>query len=94
MGISTFIDLALIKEGELEEFTYSIRGDMDDILKSKELCRYNELFGSYENGALVLLKGHPGSFKTTLTHKIVRDWAIGPDVLYGAKFVFLILLRI
>ena len=28
-------------------------------------------------GAVVLVKGRPGSGKTTLVHKVTRDWAIG-----------------
>ena len=95
VGIDTFIDLALINDKKITtELDYSVRGGMDDILKGKEKQDYEELFSSYERGALVLIEGRPGSGKTTLTHKIARDWAIGPDVLKGAKLVFLVSLRI
>ncbi len=94
VGNSVFIDLALINDKKLTDLDYSVRGDMDDILKSKTIFKFQELFSMYESGALVLLEGRPGSGKTTLTHKIVREWAIGPDVLRGANFVFLISLRI
>ena len=95
VGIDTFIDLALINDKKITtELDYSVRGGMDDILKGKEKQDYVELFSSYERGALVLIEGRPGSGKTTLTHKIARDWAMGPDVLKGAKLVFLVSLRI
>ncbi len=96
VGNSVFIDLALINNKKLAylDYRYSVRGDMDDILNSKTIFKFQELFSMYKSGALVLLEGRPGSGKTTLTHKIVREWAIGPDVLHGANFVFLISLRI
>ncbi len=95
VGNSVFIDLALINDKKLtNNIDYTVRWDMDDILNSKTIFKFQELFSMYESGALVLLEGRPGSGKTTLTHKIVREWAIGPDVLHGAKFVFLISLRI
>ena len=36
----------------------------------------------------------PGSGKTTLVHKIARDWATGGDILTNAKLVFLVPLRV
>ena len=94
VGMSTFIELALIHdENTRTENDYSVRGDMDDILQKKELKKYKNLFGKHIESALVLVEGRPGSGKTTLTHKLARDWAIGPDVLKGSKFVFLVSLR-
>ena len=91
VGTSTFIELALIHEKRniKKKYDYSIRGDIDDILKEKDKVEYKRLFGKHESKALVLLEGHPGSGKTTLTHKLTRDWATKPDILRGAKLVFL-----
>ena len=67
---------------------------MDDILESKEVVKYEEVFSEYRKGALVVVEGHPGSGKTTLVHKVTRDWATGRKVLQGAKMVFLITLSL
>ena len=66
---------------------------MDDILESKEVVEYDEIFKEYREGALVLIEGRPGSGKTTLVHKVTRDWGTGRKVLQGARMVFLITLR-
>ena len=95
VGNSTFINLVLIKQSPISKCDYyTVRGDMDDILKSKEVVQYDEVFGGYREGALVLVEGRPGSGKTTLVHKVTRDWATGRKVLQGAKMVFLITLRL
>ena len=92
---STFINLVLIKQSPISRCDYyTVRGDMDDILESKEVVEYEEVFREYREGALVLVEGRPGSGKTTLVHKVSRDWAIGRKVLQGAKMVFLITLRL
>ena len=95
VGTSTYIELALIHEKRniKKKHDYSIRGDIDDILKEKDKVEYKSLFGNNEHKALVLLEGRPGSGKTTLTHKLTRDWATKPDILRGAKLVFLVSLR-
>ena len=95
VGTSTYIELALIHEKRniQKKYDYSIRGDIDDILKEKDKMEYKRLFGNHEHKALVLLEGRPGSGKTTLTHKLTRDWATKPDILRGAKLVFLVSLR-
>ena len=95
VGNSTFINLVLIKQSPISRCDYyTIRGDMDDILESKEVVEYEEVFREYREGALVLVEGRPGSGKTTLVHKVTRDWATGRNVLQGAKMVFLITLRL
>ena len=95
VGNSTFIDLALIKQSPISRCDYyTVCGDMDDILESKERVEYEEVFREYGEGALVLVEGRPGSGKTTLVHKVTRDWATGRKVLQGAKMVFLITLRL
>ena len=95
VGNSTFINLVLIKQSPISRCDYyTVRGDMDDILESKEVVEYEEVFREYREGALVLVEGRPGSGKTTLVHKVTRDWATGRKVLQGAKMVFLITLRL
>ena len=95
VGNSTFINLVLIKQSPISRCDYyTVRGDMDDILESKEVVEYEEVFREYREGALVLVEGRPGSGKTTLVHKVTRDWATGKKVLQGAKMVFLITLRL
>ena len=95
VGNSTFINLVLIKQGPISRCDYyTVRGDIDDILKSKEGVKYEDVFREYREGALVLVEGRPGSGKTTLVHKVTRDWATGRKVLQGAKMVFLITLRL
>ena len=95
VGNSTFINLVLIKQSPISRCDYyTIRGDMDDILESKEVVEYEEVFREYREGALVLVEGRPGSGKTTLVHKVTRDWATGRKVIQGAKMVFLITLRL
>ncbi len=91
----TFINLVLIQQKPMSTRNYyTIRGDMDDILESKEVAEYEEVFREYREGALVLVEGRPGSGKTTLVNKLTRDWATGKKVLQGAIIVFLVTLRL
>ncbi len=91
----TFINLVLIQQKPMSTRNYyTIRGDMDDILESKEVAEYEEVFREYREGAVVLVEGRPGSGKTTLVNKLTRDWATGKKVLQGAKIVFLVTLRL
>ena len=50
------INLAIIRKGKngMEEFVYTVQGDMDDILEGKEKVEYEEVFGLYESGSLLL----------------------------------------
>ena len=94
VGTKTFINLALIESsGEPCKSDYSVRGNADDVIARKEKIEYEDAFKKYECGATVLVLGRPGSGKTTLTHKLSRDWAKG-KVLKEAEFVFLIRLRL
>ena len=90
----SFINLALIKSSKDHKHVcdYSVRGDADDIIAKKEKIEYKEAFGEYRSRELILLEGRPGSGKTTLVRKIIRDWSEG-DVLTKAKLVFFVTLR-
>ena len=96
IGCKTFINLVLIQENPINrgEYFFTIRGDLDDILGRKGEVKYEELFKEYGEGVLMLIEGRPGSGKTTLVHKIARDWATGDKVLRGARMVFLVSLRL
>ena len=95
VGARTFINLALVKsKNECTEMgDYSVLGDADNTIGKKEKVEYNDLLVSFNNGELILLEGRPGCGKTTLVHKIVKDWAAG-KVLRQARLVFLVSLRI
>ena len=94
VGTITFINLALIKSsGKPCKSDYSVRGNADDVIARKEKIEYEEAFEKYESGATVLILGRPGSGKTSLTHKLSKDWAKG-EVLKEAEVVFLIGLRL
>ena len=94
---NTFINLALIKQSEINkagEYAYNtIQGDIDDILKDKEKIEYNEVFSCLETGARLFIEGRPGSGKTTLVHKVSRDWAKNELNLDSIRLLFLVHLR-
>ena len=92
---AVFINLALIKSGIdcTDVYDFSVCGDADDIIAKKETVEYEEVFTEYQSRELILLEGRPGSGKTTLVHKIIKDWAKG-KVLIKAKLVFLVTLRV
>ena len=91
-----FINLALITRNKLtnNDYDYAVQGDMDDIIAAKENVEYENVFSKYESGTLLLVEGRPGSGKTTLMHKVTRDWAIKRNVLLGAEIVVLVSLRL
>ena len=96
VAATAFINLALIMKGKFitDEYDYAVQGDMDDIIETKEKIEYEEVFGKYESGSLVLVEGRPGSGKTTLVHKVAKDWAMNRSILVGAKLVILVPLRL
>ena len=98
MSNKTYVNLALVQQEEIDmndDFArYTLHGDMDDIKYRKMSMSYKEAFGKYRDRALILLEGRPGCGKTTLVHKISKDWAKGEPILEGAKCVFLITLRL
>ena len=96
VGTDTYINLALIELEPSEQSNpnhYTVRGNADDIIAKKVIVEYEKLFSEHETGALFLVEGRPGSGKTTLVHKISRDWAKG-NVLKKTNILFRIILRI
>ena len=97
----TFINLVLIKPDSRDQNCrlqgisgdYSVRGDADDIIAMKEKITYEDAFNEYKSGELILVEGRPGSGKTTLAHKVVKDWKLG-EVLTKSELTFLITLRL
>ena len=94
VGTKTFINLVLIKKirQQSDPKHYALSGDADKVIAQKERIEYSEVFGEYKSSELVLVEGRPGSGKTTLVHKIIKDWTNGL-VLREADLVFLITLR-
>lgn len=92
-----FINLALIKQQHINcganNFAhYTIRGDMDDILKHKEVIEFEEIVKDLTVGQSLFIEGHPGSGKTTFVNKITQHWALSPD---GAiRIMLLVSLRV
>ncbi len=89
-----FINLSLIETSDQPlKSDYSIRGDANEVLSKKKVVQYEVLFSKYMyKRRNVLIFGRPGSGKTTLVHKLVRDWSVG-EALQGAELVFLVSLR-
>ena len=89
-----FINLALVKPSDATSMTnYSIPGNPDKELEKKEKIEYELAFEVYTRSERMLVLGCPESGKTTLAHKVVKDWAQGL-VLKGAQLVYLISLRL
>ena len=95
VGVRTFINLVLIKPNmnKSKPSDYCISGDADKLAVMKKKVEYKQVFGKYRNRELILVEGRPGSGKTTLVHKLIKDWTKG-NILLKAKLVFLITLRI
>ncbi len=94
-----FINFALIKKERIKKGSSSyfsrctIQGDADDIMKDKESIRYEEVFSNLNSGARLFIEGRPGSGKTTLVHKVSRDWAEGKLKFNHCKLLLLIHLQ-
>ena len=96
----TFINVTLIQHGRFRNFRLqgipgdcSVRGDADKIMARKQNITYKDAFSEYTNEDFILVVGRPGSGKTTLAHKVVKDWKLG-EVLTKAELTFLITLRL
>ena len=93
-GTRTFINLALIESSKepTDGTDYFICGNPDKVIAEKKKVEYEQVFCDYSSGRLILLEGRPGSGKTTLVHKIIKDWTKS-KVLVNARWVVLITLR-
>ena len=96
VSTNKFINLALISKSKQtkDDFAYAVQGDMDDIIGAKEKVEFEEVFGQYNSGALILVEGRPGSGKTTLMHKVARDWALKRNILVNTEIVVLVPMRL
>ena len=89
-----FINLALVKPSDVPSRTnYSMPGNPDKELEKKVKIEYEQAFEVYTRSEKMLVLGCPGSGKTTLVHKVVKDWVQGL-VLKGAELVYVISLRL
>ena len=71
----------------------SVHGSADGVIAEKEKIEYDEVFGEYKSNELKLVEGRPGSGKTTLVHKVIKDWASG-KALDKSKLTLLLTLRL
>ena len=94
VSANAFVELSLIKATKVlnNDCNFFVEGEIEDVLERREKVEYEEAFGKYERGALVLVEGRPGSGKTTLAHKITKDWANG-IILQNVRMLFLVSLR-
>ena len=92
---NTFINLALVKSSSNKKnnTNLSVEGSADKIIAEKEKIEYDEVFGEYKSNELILVEGRPGSGKTTLVHKVIKDWASG-KALAKSKLTLLLTLRL
>ena len=92
---NSYINLALISRHKaISEFAhYTIHGDIDDVLQDKDIIEYANIFNDLDSEARLFIEGRPGSGKTTLVHKVSRDWAKDELHLKGVQLLFLIHLR-
>ncbi len=94
VGADMFINLVLVKPSQQSEDDHSFCSirRTDKLSDKTENVEYEEVFRAYRSGSLVLVEGRPGSGKTTLVHKLIKDWADGTALVH-AKLVFLVSLR-
>ena len=87
------LTLAQFRNDHKVSTDYSVHSDADDIMSVKIITTYTETFNEYKNGELIFVEGRPGSGKTTLAHKVVKDWISG-EVLTKSELTFLVTLRL
>ena len=92
---NAFINLALVKSSSNKKnnTNLSVEGCADKIIAEKKKIEYNEVFGEHKSNELILVEGRPGSGKTTLVHKVIKDWASG-KALAKSKLTLLLTLRL
>ena len=91
-----YINLAVTKHGAAQNPKYArstVQKGIDDIFRNKVSIEYKSLCSDLESGSRLLIEGRPGSGKTTLVHKVSRDWATGQLKLEHTQLLFLIRLR-
>ena len=93
VGPNTFVDVALLDTMRGSKPSV-VEGEVDDVLQANQKSAVSliEAFSQYEEGALIILEGRPGSGKTTLAFKITKDW-VNRKMLSNAGKVFLVSLR-
>ncbi len=90
VGTKSFINLTVVQADQKQVNKDLGLGESNNV---KNKVDYSKVFGKYLSGALLITKGCPGSGKTTLVHKIVKDWSKG-RALRKVNLVFLVTLRI
>ena len=92
---NTFINLALVKSSsnKVNNTDLCVQAGADNIIDEREKIEYDEVFGEHKSNELILVEGRPGSGKTTLVHKVIKDWASG-KALAKSKLTLLLTLRL
>ena len=94
---NTYINLAILSDRDFnincDLSRQSIQGSADDVWQDKSSTDYHSTFSSLEQGNRVLIIGRPGSGKTTLVHKVSKDWASGSIQWKAVRLLFLVHLR-
>ena len=94
---SEFVTLALIKKSRqpaCEPLDYTVQNTIDDVIANKEIVQYEDIFREYQTQTLFLVEGRPGSGKTTLVHKVTKDWAEKREILIDCEIIIFVPLRL
>ena len=92
-----FIKLALVKkekvsQAQADEFTrFTLRGNIDQILKVKEPIEMEDILKADDKARLVVVEGAPGIGKSTLAWELCRKW---PTLESLKRFSLVVLLRL